>query len=263
MKAVFFDIDGTLIDNSNKRVPTSARDAISYLHSEGHLTFICSGRPKLLVNESHLNNIFFDGVISSSGALIEYNGAILYYRTVPVDLAKKALDVFTKNNILPILEGKNLIYYDETNLPFKPYQSDIKTALGDKIQSIAGHFGKWEFCKFVCITDPTLSNVKNCVNNLKSEFNFQIHNDFLFEMLLKGVNKGSAINFVCQKLGIDPADTVAIGDSVNDLDMLEAAGTAIAMANAPDEVKNAADFVTALAEDDGIAIALKHFNLID
>ena len=262
MKAVFFDIDGTLIDR-NKRVPNSARDAISYLNKEGHLTFICSGRPKLLVNEPYLNNIFFSGVISSSGALIEHNGAILFYRTVPVDLAKKALDVFTENNVIPILEGKNRIYYDETNLPFKPYQNDVKAILGDNLQSISDNFGKWEFSKFTCITDPTLSNVKNCVNNLKREFNFQIHNDFLFEMLLKGVNKGTAINFVCQKLGIDPADTVAIGDSVNDLDMLKAAGTAIAMTNAPDEVKNAADFVTTLAEDDGIAIALKHFNLID
>ena len=262
MKAVFFDIDGTLIDRNN-RVPTSARDAISYLHSEGHLTFICSGRPKLLVNDPHLNNIFFDGIISSSGALIEHNGAILSYQTVPVDLAKKALNVFAKNNVLPILEGKNFVYYDETDLPFTPYQSEMKAALGDKLQSIAGHFGKWEFCKFVCLTDPAFSNVQNCVNNLENEFNFQIHNDFLFEMLLKGINKGTAINFVCKKLGIDLADTFAIGDSVNDLDMLKAAGTAIAMANAPDEVKNAADFVTTLAEDDGIAIALKHFNLID
>lgn len=262
MKAVFFDIDGTLIDR-NKRVPTSARNAIDELRSRETLAFICTGRPKLLVTDPNLNNIFFNGVISSSGALIEYNGAILSYRTVPVDLAKKALDVFTKNKIIPIFEGKNIVYYDETNLPFTPYQSDVKATLGDKLQSIAGHFGKWEFCKFVCITDPTLSNVKNCVNNLESEFIFQIHNDFLFEMLLKGVNKGTAINFICQKLGIDPADTFAIGDSVNDLDMLKAAGTAIAMANAPDEVKNAADFVTTLAEDDGIAIALKHFNLID
>lgn len=262
MKAVFFDIDGTLISR-DKRVPASVHAAIKNLRARGNLAFISSGRTKILVNDPLLKDIKFDGVISGCGSLIEHNDAVLFYRTVPVDLAVKALNLFTLNNVIPILEGKNCFYYDESNLPFTTYQSEVKATLGDKIQSIAGNFGKWEFSKFICMTDPNFSNVKNCVNNLEGEFNFQIHSDYIFEMVMKGVNKGSAIKFVCQKLGIDLADTFAIGDSVNDMDMLQTAGTAIAMANAPDTVKNAADFVTNLAEDDGIFHALKHFNLID
>lgn len=262
MKAVFFDIDGTLISR-DKRVPASVHAAIEQLRARGHLAFISSGRTKILVNDPLLKDIKFDGVVSGCGSLIEHNDAVLFYRTVPVDLAVKAFDLFTLNNIVCICEGKNFYYYDEPNLPFISYQSDVKAALGDKVQSITDNFGKWEFSKFICMTDPAFSNVQNCVDNLKDDFNFLIHSDYLFEMVLKGVNKGSAIEIVCQKLGLDIADTFAIGDSVNDMDMLQTAGTAIAMANAPDEVKNAADFVTTLAEDDGIWLALKHFNLID
>lgn len=262
MKAVFFDIDGTLISRDG-RVPASVPIAIDNLRAHGHLAFISSGRTKILVNDPLLKGINFDGVVSGCGSLIEHNDAVLFYRTVPVDLAVKALNVFSQNNVIPILEGKKFFYYDDTDLPFTPYQSELKATLGDKVQSIAANFGKWEFSKFICATAPTVSNVKNCVNNLEEEFNFHIHNDHFFEMTMKGVNKGSAIKIVCQKFDIDLADTFAIGDSVNDLDMLQTAGTAIAMANAPDEVKNAADFVTKLAEDDGIFLALKHFNLID
>lgn len=262
MKAVFFDIDGTLISR-DKRVPASVHAAIEQLRARGNLAFICSGRTKLLVNDPLLQGIKFDGVISGCGSLIEHNDAVLFYRTVPVDLAVKAFDVFKKNNIVCICEGKNFFYYNNTDLPFTPYQFGLKATLGDKVLSIDDNFGKWEFSKFICTTDPNFSNVKNCVDSLKDDFNFLIHSDYLFEMILKGINKGSAIKIVCKKLGLDIADTFAIGDSVNDLDMLRTAGTAIAMANAPDTVKNAADFVTKLAEDDGIAIALKHFNLID
>ena len=208
-----------------------------------------------------MNGIKFDGVISGCGSLIEYRGEVLFYRTIPTDLAAVALDVFKKNKVLPILEGKDFIYFDEDDFGIAPYRPDLKAALGDRLLPLKSNFGKWEFSKFSGITAPNISDVAACVAVLEKFFDFQVHDANYFEMTAKGVNKGSAIKIVCEKLQIDVADTIAVGDSMNDLDMLKAAGTAIAMANAPSEVKAVADYVTDLAEDDGIANALRHFNL--
>ena len=67
---------------------------------------------------------------------------------------------------------------------------------------------------------------------------------------------------MCEALGIDRADTFAVGDSVNDLAMLEYAGVGIAMGNGSTEAKAAADYVTADLQDDGIYRAMLHFKLI-
>lgn len=262
LQAVFFDIDGTLIGRDGK-VPASVPAAIENLRAKKNLAFIASGRTKVLVHDPRLNGINFDGIISGSGSLIEYRGEIIFYRTVPTDLATFALDVFKKNKVLPILEGKDFIYFDEDDeLPFPIYQTEAKNFLGEKILSVKKFFGRWEFSKFFCRTEPKISDVAGCVAELEKFFDFQIHDAHKFEMVLHGINKGSAIKTVCEKLRLEICDTFAVGDSVNDFDMLKTAGNSIAMMNAPSEVKAVVDYVTDFAEDDGIAKALRRFNLI-
>ena len=78
----------------------------------------------------------------------------------------------------------------------------------------------------------------------------------------KGNNKASGIAFVMEHLGIHREDTFAIGDSINDKDMIEFAGTGIVMGNGTEIVKQSADFITKDLQDDGLAYALKEFELI-
>ncbi len=262
MKAIFFDIDGTLISRAGD-VPESVPPAIEKLRARGNLAFICSGRTKILVQAARLNSIEFDGVISGCGSLIEYCDEVLFYRTIPADLAIHALKIFKANKIIPVLEGRDFMYFDESDLPFENYGAELKSILGDKMLSLADNFGKWQFSKFLCATAPNISDIDSSIAALSKDFDFKIHNDNLFEMVVKNVNKGSAIELVREKLGLAREDTFCIGDSANDVDMFHAVGTAVAMANAPTAVKNAADFVTDFAENDGIYLALKHFNLID
>ena len=82
------------------------------------------------------------------------------------------------------------------------------------------------------------------------------------EVLIKGVNKGSVIAGVVKYLGAKQEDTIGIGDSSNDIDMLNYVGTAVAMGNALNEVKELADFVTTDVDNDGIWNAFKKLNLI-
>ena len=80
---------------------------------------------------------------------------------------------------------------------------------------------------------------------------------FYLEVIPKVINKVQGIRDICAVLGIDPAQVISFGDAANDIPMLEAAGMGVAMGNAQEAVKAAADMVTLSNNDDGIAAALE------
>ncbi|HSK34496.1 MAG TPA: HAD hydrolase family protein, partial [Propionicimonas sp.] len=82
------------------------------------------------------------------------------------------------------------------------------------------------------------------------------------EMMLPGVNKATGIELLLEHLGIDRADTIGIGDSYNDLEMLEHVAIGVAMGNAPDPVKHVADEVTAGVDEDGVHLSFLRHGLI-
>jgi len=81
------------------------------------------------------------------------------------------------------------------------------------------------------------------------------------DFTLAGVDKASGIARVGQTLGVNPTNMVAVGDSYNDLPMLEACGFSVAMGNAPPEVKDAAEFVAPSVAEDGLAVAISEYVL--
>ena len=80
-----------------------------------------------------------------------------------------------------------------------------------------------------------------------------------YEMLLEGTNKGAALLEIADMLGVPHDQTMAVGDTENDLSIIKAAHTGVAMGNATDELKSFADYVTDTNENDGVAKAIKHF----
>lgn len=83
-----------------------------------------------------------------------------------------------------------------------------------------------------------------------------------FEMVRKGQDKASAIRWLCEKHGVAKEDTYAFGDSQNDLPMLRAVGTGVAMGSAPHAVCREASLVTGTLEEEGVACALQRLGLI-
>ena len=113
-----------------------------------------------------------------------------------------------------------------------------------------------------------LADIEKTKPYLEQEFHYVVHpyaedaDCYNGEIIQKDMDKGEAMERVCEYYGADMADTVAFGDSMNDFEVLQAAGTGIAMGNAVSELKEIADYVTADIEEDGIFKACRYFHLI-
>ena len=259
MKAVFFDIDGTLWDIHNV-IPQSTVEAIHRLQKNGHLAFLNTGRTRGFVTAEHLLSIGFDGIVSGCGTMIEEHGKVLYYHRIPKEQAIHTVETVRSFGFKPILEGKNNLYMDMEDFGGDPYGSNLVSELGENLLTIRDHYGEWEISKLSC--DTKGCDVPAVKKELEGQYSFLIHNSEVVEMVPFGHDKGRGIHKVCELLDLPVEDTISFGDSVNDLDMLRCAGVGVAMGNGTEDAKAVADYVTADMKEDGIYKALKEFELI-
>ncbi|MDO5541589.1 MAG: Cof-type HAD-IIB family hydrolase [Eubacteriales bacterium] len=259
-KAVFFDIDGTLWDRQNY-IPESTKLAIRELRANGHLVFLCSGRCRAFIRDQELLDLGFDGVIGGCGTTIEYNGEIIFKNRLDVELIERTLLTVRRYGFRPILEGNEYIYMDDSEFGKEDvFAQKLRAELGGQLLTISDQWGKWDVCKFSCATEN--ADREACFAGLEGDYDFMIHNSEVVEIVPKGFHKGTGIVKMCEFLKMDTADTVAFGDSVNDLGMFRTAGIGIAMGNGSKEAKAAADYVTSGLYEDGIWKACRHFRLI-
>lgn len=258
-RAVFFDIDGTLWDSTN-RIPESTVTAIRGLRAQGDYAFLCSGRARAYIQSRELFDIGFDGVLAGCGTYVEIDGEVIYEKRIERELAVYTVETVRKYGFRPILEGPEFLYMDVADFAHEPYGKKVMRELGDHLVGISEHYGEWEINKLSCATDH--ADREGGFAALADYYTYLIHNEDVVELVPKGHTKATGIAKVCEYLGVDQKDTFAVGDSVNDLEMLTYAGTGIAMGNADMRAKQAADYVTRDLYDDGIYHAMLHFGLI-
>lgn len=258
-KIVFFDIDGTL-HYSGIGIPKSAMDAVQELIARGHKAVMCTGRSRGMMPEKYFH-MGFHGMILGAGAYVEYEGKILHHQLMEEEEVKTVIDWGREQKIGIILEGEESGYYDENN------SDDYYTAMTAKTErdcevkmlpvSRAVKVPKWTYHHL----DP----------NRKGEIEEILHGKYKgtyhapansVEFLPEGINKARGIEEILSYTGISREDTYAFGDSANDIDMLKYVKYGIAMGNSVPELIEAAPYVTARADEDGIALGLKKFGLI-
>lgn len=260
MAAVFFDIDGTLWDRTNV-IPESAQEAIRLLKKNGHLTFICSGRTRVYIMDETLLSLGFDGLLCGCGTHVEYRGEDLLYYKIGEDLLDRTVRMFYDHEMPMVMEGRYLIYMDPEIIGRDEYGRYLLETLKGRTMPIRGNRNHWEVSKFSVIIEGT--DYRKVIRELQDDYEFLVHaGESVMEVVPKGYSKATAMQLICSRLGIPRADTYAFGDSANDIEMLDFAGTGIAMGNGSETVRKMADYVTDGLHEDGIYRALRHFSLI-
>lgn len=258
-KAVFFDIDGTIWD-AKMQIPDSTREAIRKLREQGHYAFLCSGRSRSNIRSPKLLELGFDGMVAACGAHIEFDGKKQFESLLSQEEAAYALAVLHKHHMPVVLEGPEHIYVDESEFLEDPYVIYLRNELGDDLKPITGT-ENYRINKMSA--EIGKADVAQFIEDLGDDFAVIVHAaEGLVEVGKRGFSKATGIERVCKMLGIRNEDTYAFGDSANDLDMLSFVGHGIAMGNGTKEAKEAAEYVTAPINQDGIYLGLEHYGLI-
>lgn len=260
-KYVFFDIDGTLWDDK-MIVPESTKLAIKKLQENGHKAFVCTGRSMGNVNDPQFDEIGFDGFIAACGNHVEMDGAVLYERNMSYEDVKAIYDASRKNRLPIIYEGSKYQWMDRDGFEGDSYIAYIVENLQDAARFLDEcELNEIEANKFSALVNEE-TNYPAVEEILSDRFDFMDHGDGIIEAVPKGTSKATGIAWLCEHLNVAKEDTYALGDSINDLEMLAYVGHSIAMGNASPVAKDAAEYVTSHIHEDGVLNALKHYGLI-
>ncbi len=265
-KVLFTDLDGTLL-LSDSTISDKMRESIYGAVSRGNHIVLASGRPldsilEVATDEKILFKNMF--IISNNGALI-YDcdkKCPIYENKVPSEIIGKIVKLadelgvhvqgYSRHEIVSRKEDEEVIYYRKRiHLPLK---------LVDNIEAELTN-GSYKV-QLICLDDH--EKLEKLLVNIMSELGDVVEGVFsnprYLEILPKGINKGNALLFIERWLPVAHSATYAAGDAGNDLGMITAAGVGVAMKNATDDVKKAADIVTVNDNDhDGLCEILDSF----
>ena len=259
-KAIFFDIDGTLIDCMNGKMDISDRvkDVIKDLQKNGDYVFIATGRPYALLSENILN-FGFDGLILSNGAHILIDNKTIYSEAFDKSFVKDLVTQLEENNIEYILQGEIDSYLKDECKNFYKYYEKI----GVSKRYLIGNYNLDEIIvhkiEMLCPNDESKELCLSLIKNNPEYDYFSSVNKSAIEVYMKKNNKANAILKVIDYLGVDIKNTFAFGDGKNDIEMLLTVNCGIAMGNASDEVKKYANKITDCVENDGVAIGIENY----
>ncbi|WP_297205603.1 Cof-type HAD-IIB family hydrolase [uncultured Brachyspira sp.] len=259
IKLIATDLDGTLLNN-NSEISNYNKKVLKKLMNNGIEIIFSTGRPfegmkrykDIIENDNH--SIVFNGAI-----IADSNGDFIYNKPINKDTAMYIIDIYNKYKhkdiYLHVYSGNQYIVSEE-DIYFKRYiekENITDTVIGlDNAKDF--YFSKMLFIGERYILETIQDEVKN---NIKADISFS-HTNFL-EILAYGINKGSALKWLCDIKGIKREEIVAFGDNYNDIEMLKYAGTGVAVENAEGDVKKNADYICLRNDENGVGKFLEKF----
>lgn len=251
-KILFTDMDGTLL-NDDKEISEEVYQAIDRFTKAGGRLVLSSGRPlsSILETKDRLG-LSYPGMY-----VIAYNGALVYdcqadkpvfEKKLSLEVVRQAMDIarefgihcqtYSNTHILAEQNSKELLAYRKhIHLPYR-----ITEDVAEYLKAMG-----MEPYKLIAIENVP-EKLEELKQALSKRLNEKIHAIYsaknYLEIIHKDASKGNGVRFLCEYLKIPIEAAVAAGDAANDISMLKAAGTGVAMKNATQDTKQAADYVT-------------------
>lgn len=266
-KLVAIDCDNTLIKH-NGEIHEDNIKAINMLLNKDIKVVIATGRNDILVKD-YMDEAGFkeEVVIGCNGASIRdlKDYSVIQLNYIPKHTMKKMIDICVENNIkakMFTLEESYSTTRENAGNELKEflthYTKELTMSLEYKFEEdLYSLVEKKEFLKMVILENDRekLLNIQNKFKQL-DDINAVISAKNCLDIMKKGVSKGNALKDYANMLGIKREEIVAIGDSENDLEMLNFATFSVAMGNADDIIKKVCDMVTSTNDEGGVAEAI-------
>ncbi|MBQ3055787.1 MAG: HAD family hydrolase [Oscillospiraceae bacterium] len=255
------DLDGTVL-NSKNQLDDAVRDTLLSLRKHGIRLVIATGRTNLQIRE-YVSVLELDTpVITCNGGMITdaKSGEVLSVQYFEPKKIEGMVNFCLERNLDFLLYSNEYVYHSEGSsriLKFSNYNKTVPEKFQVPIRPIC------ELPGFQNIVKILVTNDLSIMPELLSEWGdgtvsiVSSGQNLIDIMPGHGTSKGEALRKVCELLGIRPENVAVFGDSPNDLSMFEVSGYAVAMGNATDEVKAAADFVSATCDEAGVKLGIE------
>lgn len=248
IQAAFFDIDGTLLSFNTHKVSPGTIRAFGKLHSAGIRTFLSTGRPKVLIPALP---VAFEGHITMNGGHVFVGSETLLSNPIPTDDYNHWLDYAGRHNICTMAFDRETMAVAQVSETGYAIQRQLDMPM-PPICTI-DHMRTMEAYQVIALMPPSDDAA---VAAILPHCRLPRWHQLFTDIVADGNSKASGMEAICSHFGINPADTIAFGDGGNDIEMLQWAGIGIAMGNAADNVKQAADMVTTDVDHEGIENAV-------
>lgn len=257
IKAVLFDVDGTLYPFGKKEMPQSTINALNLLRARGIRLFVATGRHPAMLTD--LRKTFtFDGYISLNGQYAWAGEEVV--RSVPLaksDLAQFVCEldhmpfscIFLEigGGYANVVDDKVKMFSQLYDVPL-PSQQPVERALQGNVYQVIAFMNQEEQDKLArLVTGP----------------DFVRWSPMFVDIVAKNGGKEKGMQVMGERFGIHLEEIMAFGDAENDVAMLQAAGLSVAMGNGTKETFDVADYVTTAVEEDGIYRALLQYKIIE
>ena len=274
-RLLFFDIDGTLAMPGYPPAEDTVR-AIRAARAAGHRAFLCTGRGEHMVSDD-IAGIGFDGGIYHAGGRAVLDGRVIYENHADPSMLEEVLPVIRENSIfysIETTEGDFASAFDrealaETDLSGANTElvRMIETVFLSRENTLSDYRGQGIYKVFFFVRRLSdFEKIRDALGEKYLAVSFEnLGSDMVLtacEVSRRDINKGKAMEGVCAFLGADMKDTVAFGDSMNDMAMMKAAGLSVAMGNAEPRILEAADVVCESCMEAGIARQLERMGLV-
>ena len=267
-KMLVVDIDGTLI-GEKKVISKRDKEALKEAEARGVKVSLCTGRVngacRKIIGELELDgyHIFYDGALIADPS----GEKELYAKEIDKEIVKKMVEFTRIDDTYLELYSSKQFFAERQN-----WSDDIHNRFFEMVPRIMSYDGIWEReriikAELVVRSKEEELQAERFKKELARDLRFSIARSPSFpeiefiNIVSPGVSKGKALAVLAEYFRVSLEEVMAIGDGSNDIPLLEAAGFSVAMANARDELKEIADYITLDADSGGVAAAIEKFLL--
>ena len=251
IKAIFIDVDGTLLSHTQHAVPKSSECAIKRCRSKGIQVFMSTGRNPYELKKLPLNHLDFDGYVLVNGQLcLNEKKQPVFKQPFEEDAMKQFVSWFEAKQFPLAFVEADRIYINLLN--------DLVVKAERMISSDPPPLGSYAGGEvYQAITYFPLG--KETAFDVPKGYKMTRWNDYGVDIIAENAGKVIGIEAFCKLNHWRREELMAIGDAQNDLDMLRYVGVSVAMGNAKEEVKAACDYVTDDIDANGLAKAIEYY----